>query len=130
MQTSTIVCQNQECPKKSIPGSHIRRYGKTRKGIQRYQCKLCKSTFTQTKGSFFYNLHTPPDIILECLLMVAQNQKLSLIRRLKGVKEETLVSWLRQAAEHISEVEALLEMNYDLSQSQLNLFRAHVEHYR
>ncbi|MCA9925748.1 MAG: hypothetical protein KC419_03295 [Anaerolineales bacterium] len=62
--------------------------------------------------------------------MVAQNQKLSLIRRLKGVKEETLVAWLRQAAEHISEVEALLEMNYDLSQSQLNLFRAHVEHYR
>lgn len=128
--TFLIVCQNVDCPNKGVIGPHIRRYGKTRKGIQRYQCKSCKSTFTQTRGSFFYNLHTPPDTILECLALIAQSQKLSLIRRLKGVKEDTLVAWMRQATEHIEEVETLLEQNFDINQTQLQQFWAHADRYR
>ncbi|MCP5095143.1 MAG: hypothetical protein GY943_06295 [Chloroflexi bacterium] len=69
---------------------------------------MCKSTFTQTKGSFFYNLHTHPDTILECLLLISEDRTFSTIRRQKGIKEDTLISWLRMATKHVEEVEALL----------------------
>lgn len=121
-QITSIVCQNIDCPRNGQAGSHIRRYGKTRKGIQRYQCKVCKSTFTQTKGSFFYNLHTSPEIVVECLAMVANYQTMSSIRRQKGVKEDTLIAWLRQATSHIEEVEALLLTHCDMSPNQLKQF--------
>ncbi len=128
-QSTSIVCQNIDCPSKGQPGSHIRRYGKTRKGIQRYQCKVCKSTFTQTKGSFFYNLHTSPDVVIESLAMVANYQTMSSIRRKMGIKEDTLISWMRQATAHVAEVESLLLSECDVSQTQLDQFWIQVNRY-
>ena len=128
-QSTLIVCQNDGCPNKGQPGAHIRRYGKTRKGIQRYQCRVCKSTFTQTKGSFFYNLHTPSEVVIECLAMVANYQTLSSVRRKMGVKEDTLISWMRQATAHVEEVELLLLSNCDVSRTQLNQFWILVSRY-
>jgi len=121
---------NPVCPKKGMTGLHIRRYGKTRKGIQRYQCKACHATFTQTKGSFFYNLHTPPDVIVECLAMIAQDQKLSLISRITGVKEDTLIAWMRQAIGHTIEVEQLLETKFNITPSQLACFWTQAARYQ
>lgn len=128
-QLESIVCQNDRCPQKDQPGPHIRRYGKTRRGIQRYHCKVCSATFTDTKGSFFYNLHTPAEIVIECLAMVADNHSMSSIRRLKGIKEDTLISWMRQATAHVAEVESLLIGKYDISQSQLMQFWLHADRY-
>jgi transposase-like protein len=117
-----ITCQNTACSRSGQSGSHIRRYGKTRRGIQRYQCKVCKSTFTQTKGSFFYNLHTPAEVVIECLAMVANYQTNASIRRKMGVKEDTLIGWLRQATAHVEEVESLMVERFDISQTQLKYF--------
>ena len=118
-QAAVVSCPNEACSHMGVQGSHIRRYGKTRKGIQRYQCKICKTTFTQTKGSFFYNLHTPTEVVLECLAMVANYQTNAAIRRKMGVKEDTLIGWLRQATAHVEEVESLLVSRFDVSQTQL-----------
>jgi len=128
-QTISVICQNDGCPAKGRPGSHIRRYGKTRKGIQRYQCKVCKSTFTQTKGSFFYNLHTPAEVVIECLGMVADYQTMSSIRRKMEIKEDTLISWMRQSTEHVEEVESLLMSKCDMSRTQMNQFWILVSRY-
>ncbi|KAA3661797.1 MAG: IS1 family transposase [Chloroflexi bacterium] len=128
-QTTSVNCQNDDCSVNGQPGSHIRRYGKTRKGIQRYQCKVCKSTFTQTKGSFFYNLHTPAEVVIECLAMVANYQTMSSIRRKMGIKEDTLISWMRQATGHVEEVESLLMSECDMSRTQMNQFWILVSRY-
>jgi hypothetical protein len=45
----------------------IIRFGKIEASRQRYQCKTCKRTFVETKGTIFYRRHTPKDeIILGC----------------------------------------------------------------
>ena len=91
---------------------NIRRFGKTGKGVQRFQCKTCKGTFTESKGALFYRRHTPQETILDCLAMVVERNSLAAVHRMKGVKEETLLDWLREAAQHIEEIEALLLANY------------------
>lgn len=57
-------CPNKACPDYSKlqneqSQGNIRKYGKTRNGTQRYQCKHCRETFTATKGTLFYRRRTP-----------------------------------------------------------------------
>ena len=41
------ACENSQCPYCSKAGSdNIRKYGKTRTGVQRWQCKTCQMTWT------------------------------------------------------------------------------------
>jgi transposase-like protein len=50
----------------------IQKYGKTKRGVQRYQCCACKRTFTATTGTIFYGKHTSEDEILETLALLAE----------------------------------------------------------
>ena len=61
-------CPNEECPDYGEIGrGNIIRYGKTGEGRQRFQCKTCKRTFNERKGTLFYNRKTDEKDILECL---------------------------------------------------------------
>ena len=52
-------CPNPECEDYGdVEAKAIIRYGKTRDGRQRYQCKSCKKTFNERKGTMFYNRKT------------------------------------------------------------------------
>src|SRR5215212_8488251 len=92
-------CWNTTCPQYSqVARGNIRRFGKTRAGIQRYQCRTCGVTFTATKGTIFYNCQTPQVTIIEVLALLAERMSLAAIHRTKGIKEETVLAWLRKAA--------------------------------
>ncbi len=40
-------CWNKDCPDYGkVNYGNIRRFGKTRKGVQRFECKTCNTTFT------------------------------------------------------------------------------------
>jgi transposase-like protein len=99
---------------------NIRKYGKTRNGTQRYQCKRCRETFTATKGTLFYRRRTPMKDILESLALVTEGMRISSISRVKGHKEDTILAWLREAAQHVEMVEALLLANYQMDRGQLD----------
>ena len=123
------LCWNKECPDYGkVNHGNIRRFGKTRKGVQRFQCKTCGATFTETKGTLFYRRHASPETILDCLAMVAERNSLAAVRRVKGVKEDTLLDWLREAAQHVAEIEALLLANYHLTRAQLDALWTYVGH--
>jgi transposase-like protein len=63
-------CWNPDCPGYAQVGHHnLRKYGQTAKGVQRYQCKTCKKTSAQTKGTVFYGCQHSQETILECLAM-------------------------------------------------------------
>ena len=53
-------CPNEACPDygKLQHGQqrNIKKIGKTKKGVQRFQCKTCKGTFTETTGTIFFGL--------------------------------------------------------------------------
>ena len=46
------ACENNQCPDYGkVGGSNIRKFGKTRKGVQRWQCKTCQMTWSSSSMS-------------------------------------------------------------------------------
>ncbi len=103
-------CPNPACEHYGVTqAENIIRYGKTKDGRQRFQCKTCRQTFNERKGTLFYNRKTDEKDILECLALLAE-----------GIKADTILSFLRQAADHAEQVEAILLNDYRISQVQLD----------
>jgi transposase-like protein len=122
-------CPNEACEfHQDIEKARVIQYGKTAKGTQRYLCKHCNSTFVETKGTLFYGKHTPRKDILETLALLAEGVRISSLSRAKGFKEDTILGWLREAAEHAEQVEAVLMDNYEVSQAQIDGLWAYVGH--
>jgi len=120
-------CWNKDCPDYGkIDHGNIRKFGHTAKGTQRYQCKACGKTFVETKGTVFYGRHHSPETILECLAWLTERNSLAAIHRVKGIKEETVLEWLQEAAKHVEGIEALLMANYHLTRAQLDAMWAYV----
>ena len=122
-------CWNKDCPNYGhVDQGNIVKYGWTRKGTQRLKCTTCDRVFVQNKGTVFYDLHHSPKEVLECLAMLAERNSLASIHRIKGIKEETVMDWLRKASDHVEEIEALLLANYHLTRVQLDAMWAYVGH--
>jgi hypothetical protein len=62
------------------------------------------------------------------MAMLADRNSLAAIHRIKGIKEETVIDWLRKAARHIEEIEALLIANHHLTRVQLDAMWTYVGH--
>ena len=122
-------CWNADCPDYAQVGHHnLRKFGQTAKGVQRYQCKTCKQTYAETKGTVFHGCHHSQQTILDCLAMLADRNFLAAIHRIKGVKEETVCEWLLRAAGYVEEIEAVLLANYPVSRAQLDALWTYVGH--
>lgn len=122
-------CPNPACEQYGEVGSKtIIRYGRTRDGRQRFQCKTCKQTFNARKGTMFYQRKTDEKDILECLALLAEGTRISSISRAKGIKEDTILSFLREAASHAEQLEALLFNEYHISQVQIDGLWTYVGH--
>ena len=80
------------------------------------------------KGTIFYELHHSPKEVLECLAMLAERNSLAVIHRVKGIKEGPVMDWLRKAANHVEEIEALLLANHHLTRVQLDAMWTYVGH--
>jgi len=114
-------CPNPVCKAYGeTQAENIIRYGKTKDGRQRFQCKTCRQTFNERKGTLFYNRKTDEKDILECLALLAEGTRISSISRAKGIKEDTILSFLREAADHAEQVEAILLNDYRISQVQID----------
>jgi len=118
-------CPNEACPEygKVQEGQtqrNIRKFGKTKSGVQRYQCKRCGQTFTETKGTIFYRKHTPEHELLETLALLAEGNRISSLSRVKGFKADTILQWLREAAQHTAHVEEVLLSEFEVKRGQLD----------
>lgn len=122
-------CPNPECEEYGkVEAKTIIRYGKTRDGRQRFQCKTCKQTFNERKGTLFYQRKTDEKDILECLALLAEGTRISSLSRAKGIKEDTILSFVREAAHHAEQVEAILLNEYHISQVQIDGLWTYVGH--
>jgi transposase-like protein len=114
-------CPNEECPEYGKTGQgNLIRYGRSGEGRQRFQCKTCRRTFNERQGTLFYRRHTEEKDILECLALLAEGVRISSISRAKGIKEDTLLSFLREAARQVDQVTAILLNDYRISQAQID----------
>ena len=123
-------CPNEVCTDYGKPQSesqkNIVKFGKTKAGRQRYKCKSCEKTFTETKGTIFYRRRTPEKEIIETLAFLAEGSRISSVARVKGHKEDTILAWLRDAAEHVEAIEEQLLAKYRLKRGQLDSIWAYV----
>lgn len=124
---SGAFCPNECCERYGQTESHrVIRFGKTASGVQRFQCTARGRTFTETKGTLFYKKQTPRKEILETLALLAEGSRISSISRVKGIKEDTILQWLREAAEHAEAVEEALLGDYGLRRAQVDGMWAYV----
>lgn len=124
-------CPNEACPdygklQSSQLQSNITKAGRTKKGVQRYQCKTCHITFTETTGTIFFRKRTSEDEILETLALLAEGSRISSLSRAKGHKEDTILAWLREAAQHAEIVEGILMCDFKIKRGQLDALWAYV----
>jgi transposase-like protein len=124
-------CPNPACPdyqklqnKQSKP--NIIKAGKTRRGVQRYQCQTCGKYFVATTGTIFYRKRREEDEILETLALLAEGNRISTLTRVKGIKEDTILKWLREAAQHSEALEDVLMKDYQVKRGQLDGLWAYV----
>jgi len=128
---SNEFCPNEDCwdygkLQKDQSKPNLKKIGKTRAGVQRYQCKTCKATFTATRGTLFYRKRTPEHQILETRVLLAEGNRISSLTRAKGYKEDTILEWLREAAAHADQVEAVLMRDFKVKRGQLDALWAYV----
>jgi transposase-like protein len=124
-------CPNKACPdfgklQDGQAKQNIIKTGHTKKGVQRYQCKTCGKTFTETTGTLFFRKRTPEHEILETLVLLAEGSRISSLSRAKGFKEDTILAWLREAAQHAEELEAVLMKDFKVKRAQLDALWAYV----
>jgi transposase-like protein len=114
-------CPNRSCELYGeVERQIVIRYGKTRQGYQRFQCKVCHKTFNERQGTLFQGRKTSEKDILECLALLAEGVRISSISRSKGIKEDTILSLLREAAAQAEQVEAVLLRDYAVSRVEID----------
>jgi transposase-like protein len=124
-------CPNEACPdygklQDGQTQQNIIKTGHTKKGVQRYQCNTCGKTFTETTGTLFFRKRTPEHDILETLVFLAEGSRISSLSRAKGFKEDTILAWLREAAQHAEELDAVLMKDFKVKRAQLDALWAYV----
>lgn len=121
MITANKFCDNKKCPDYGQTNNdNIIGFGHSPNGVQRYRCKTCEATFTETKGTIFYGCHTPRKDILEALAMLVERMSIAAVARVKGVKEDTVSSWLKEAASNAAEIEEVLLKDYHVDKAQMD----------
>ena len=120
-------CLNRACPDyQQVGGGNIIRYGKTRQGQQRYQCRTCRRTFNAHRGTIFYRCRTAEQDIIEALSMLAEGMSIRGVARVKRVKPDTVLMWLQRAAAHAERLEQVLLADYALQASQIDALFSYV----
>lgn len=114
-------CPNTDCPDygKTDPNNIIK-FGKTRQDKQRFRCKSCRKSFNENHGTIFYRKRKAEQDLLEVLALLAEGSRISSISRSKGLKEDTILAWLREAAQHTEELEDRLMNDYAIERGQLD----------
>ncbi len=120
-------CPKPDCSEYGeLDKRNIIKFGKTQAGRQRYRCHSCEGTFTETKGTIFYRKRTPDREIVEALALIAEGSRVSSVARVKGHKEDTIVAWVRDAAQHAQAIEAELLKNFRIERGQLDAMWSYV----
>lgn len=130
-------CPNVTCPdygktdaatqKKNTGTGNLVKNGHTDGGRQRYLCKTCGKTFTATKGTLFYKLHTDWVDLLEVLAAIAKGAPPAAMAEAKEAKVETILRWVERAGEHAQAVEEVLIRDFHIDRVELDELWSYVK---
>jgi len=93
----------------------------TQSGSRRiFRCGKCEGTFSETRDTVFFDLRTPEEKVIMALKMLLVKVALVDIGFVLGVTEETVLEWLRRAAQQAHEINAHLLRDLPVTQVQLD----------
>lgn len=93
----------------------------TQRGKRRiFHCSACKRPFSETRDTVFFDLRTPEEKVIMALKMLLVKVALSDLGFVLGVTEETVLEWLRRAAQKAHEINAHLLRDLPVTQVQLD----------
>lgn len=91
MNPQDYVCQNESCKHFGLSnGNHITVHSQQQK---RLRCKTCRKTFSHTKGTAFYRLHTEEDVVVKVMILLAFGCPSAAIEKAYGLDARTLKDW-------------------------------------
>jgi transposase-like protein/IS1 family transposase len=76
-----------------------KKFGKDRKGYQRYRCGQCSKTFTEPHNGHFFGMYTSSEKAVLILKMLVEGMSVRSIERLTGVHRDTILRLLVLAGE-------------------------------
>lgn len=124
MNPQTQFCHNSECPARGKAGEgdiiiHSRK-------DQRYRCKACNRTFSATKGTPFYRLHKPVELMKLVITLLIHGCPPKAIEAAFSLDGRTVASWQDKAGMHAQKLHEHLVGNQrvQLGQVQADELRA------
>jgi IS1 family transposase len=117
-------CPNSECKYYTLlSGGNIRAAStymtqSGRRGI--FNCKECRTFFSETRDTVLYDLRTPEETVIMVLKMFLIRVDLSGICFVFGITEETALMWLKRAARQADTINAQLMRNLPVTEIQLD----------
>ena len=119
-----VFCTNHAC---SL-------YGKVKKGnivsngtystksgrVRKFICRNCGSIFNERTGTVFFDLRTPEEKVILALKLLLKGMSVRGIAEVLGSKPDTILSWLRRAAQHSVEVDTFLLRDLKVSKVELD----------
>ena len=93
----------------------------TRSGTRRiFRCSACEQPFSETRDTVFFDLRSPEEKVMMALKMLLVKVALSDMGFVLGVTEETVLEWLRRAAQKAHEINTYLLRDLPVTQVQLD----------
>ena len=93
----------------------------TRSGTRRlFRCSACEPPFSATRDTGFFDLRSPEVKVLMALKMLLVKVALSAMGFVLGVTEDTVLAWLRRAAQKAHEITTSLRRDLPVTHVQLD----------
>lgn len=101
-----FCCHNKNCPKHGIRGEnniHVRAvYGPN--GTRLLYCLECKKTFSEHRGTVFFDSRLPKEKVISILEHVVEGNGMRKTGRLVDVDPETVSRYTKLAGEHAEQL--------------------------
>lgn len=118
------TCPNPDCSKYNQNSQEsiisIATY-MTKSGKRRiFKCKQCNKLFSETRDTVFFDLKTSEEKVMMALKMILVKVDLSGISFVLGVKEETVLEWLKKASKKANKINEALMKELPVTEVQLD----------
>jgi transposase-like protein/IS1 family transposase len=113
MHPQPLFCPIETCPSRGVFGAgNLKIHDSLR---NRWRCRVCKKTFSGRKGTPFYGLKTPEQIVVWVVTLLALGCPVQALVAAFHLDERTVFDWQRRAGAHCQNVhEALVQQPQQL----------------